>query len=372
MNKFSIASLLTLCAFFSAFAQRDFRPGFVILNSGDTLLGKVDFTKERILSTKCKFQTRDGELREYTPNQILGYRFNDGKYFVSKQVDGESVFLEFLLNGEVDLYRRKVKNGKNHRYYLEKEKEPLAEVPYSEKYVSSPGSNVKRLYRSTLHYGVLKHYMSSSEHIDSKIDNVKKPGYDNLINLVQDYHNTVCEDEECIVYSRVLPKGRVFLGVNSGVSRYVREQGVSPSYVFDPGLSVFVWLPRQNEKVYLESGLHFYQYEGESFNVGRYVTEKYSFVKIPLMINYFSNYKKVGPIIGGGLSIFGSTGNTQGGLGFRYALKGGLTFSLTNGGRINLTYKREFGLPGDLDDFDLSDSQFNTVNLAVLFKLKKD
>ena len=68
------------------YAQTDFRPGYVITNSNDTLYGEIDYRGDRLMSEVCKFRSNGRDIVEYTPYDIAAYRFTDSKYFVESYV----------------------------------------------------------------------------------------------------------------------------------------------------------------------------------------------------------------------------------------------------------------------------------------------
>jgi len=83
----------------SAMGQSDFRPGYLITSQVDTLQGQIDLRSELEMGQSCKFREDDkGLVREYTPEEILAYRFVDNKYFISKKLDSVTVFLEYIAN----------------------------------------------------------------------------------------------------------------------------------------------------------------------------------------------------------------------------------------------------------------------------------
>jgi hypothetical protein len=82
------------------YAQNDFNPGYVITIKGDTLFGKIDYRGDLYMKSICRFMTAENTINEYTPHDILAYRFIDSKYYISREVDGKSVFLEYLIKGK--------------------------------------------------------------------------------------------------------------------------------------------------------------------------------------------------------------------------------------------------------------------------------
>src|SRR5690606_24112075 len=111
-------------ALFNVSAQSDFRPGYVITNSFDTIQGFVDYRGEIRSMKVCTFkESMEAPSKEFLPGNIYGYRFNTGKFFVSKEINtkelNDTVFVEFLLKGISNLYY--YAGGDYNAYFLESE-----------------------------------------------------------------------------------------------------------------------------------------------------------------------------------------------------------------------------------------------------------
>lgn len=90
-------------------AQSDFRDGYFVKNDNDTIFGLIDYRGNKANAKKCVFKKDiDSVKRVYNPDEINSFRFFDSKYYVSKTliVDDktEQLFLEYLINGIVDMY----------------------------------------------------------------------------------------------------------------------------------------------------------------------------------------------------------------------------------------------------------------------------
>ena len=95
--------------FIKSYSQSDFRNAYVITNENDTIKGFIDYKGNNSNARKCLFRKKeDGEILEFSPEQIKSYRFLNGKYYVSKSIQNkdkiESKFLEYLIDGIVDIY----------------------------------------------------------------------------------------------------------------------------------------------------------------------------------------------------------------------------------------------------------------------------
>ena len=115
-------------------AQTYFKPGYVIKSVDDTLFGEVDYRGGIRMSRTCTYRHNSKDsVRHFSPEEILGYRFPESKYYISKEVDGKKVFLEFLIKGRVNVYYLKDERDGDH-YYIEKDSLGFAEIPYKEEY----------------------------------------------------------------------------------------------------------------------------------------------------------------------------------------------------------------------------------------------
>ncbi|WP_016775860.1 hypothetical protein [Anaerophaga thermohalophila] len=170
-------------------AQTDFRPGYIIKNTGDTLNGDIDYRGDLLMSRLCKFRDKENIIKDYSPNDIIAFRFIDGKYYVSREINDRRVFLEYLIKGKVNIYYMRDENGDH--YYLDKEDVKLTEIPYEEgiKYIDDK----QVFYESKKHIGLLNYFMQDAPEFQSRIQSLKKPEHQTLIKLAEDYHNAVCE-----------------------------------------------------------------------------------------------------------------------------------------------------------------------------------
>ncbi len=256
-------------------AQTDFRPGYIIKNSSDTIYGEIDYRGDLLMSSICKFKS-ENVIKEYSPYDITAFRFIDSKYYLSKEVNGTNVFLEYLIKGKVSIYY--MRNDKGDHYYLDKENVRLTEIPYEEgiKYVDDK----QVFFETTKHIGLLNYYMQDAPEIQSRIQNVKKPEHKNLIKLAEYYHNAVCEGEKCIIYEKKQPFLKVNLEAVAGVVNFENVEDLNDKYYFQSGVIAHFWMPRTNEKIYFKTGFLYSQVEqyGESKN----------YIKIPIHIGFLA------------------------------------------------------------------------------------
>jgi hypothetical protein len=195
-------------------AQNDWKPGYIIENSGDTIYGFIDNRDSKSISRRCYFRKEEtGETKIFVPIDIAGFRFNDGKFFVSKIIEsGDStrrIFLEFIIHGKADIFHYK---DEEDYYFIEKEGQMYSLKNTSENWKK----NMKEYKHEKKEYlGVLNVLMQDAD-MQPEINNCIL-GTRSLINLAKEYHERVCSGEQCIIYEKK-EKIRVKWGLHFGES----------------------------------------------------------------------------------------------------------------------------------------------------------
>jgi len=116
-------------------AQSNFKPGFIVNNTGDTIYGSIDYRGNMFMGEYCIFKDSNNVKHKYTSQDILAYRFIDNRYFVSREINNKKVFLEYLVKGKISfLYLKdlsgeiiilKKKDFKLLKYLMKKESDML-------------------------------------------------------------------------------------------------------------------------------------------------------------------------------------------------------------------------------------------------------
>jgi len=273
-------------------AQTDFRPGYIINKSGDTLSGQIDYRGDLFMSSLCRFKEADNTIKEYSPNDIEAYRFIDSKYYVSKEINKTIFFLEYLIKGKINIYYLRDETGDH--YYLDKEDVKLTEIPYEEgiKYVDD-----KQVYfETTKHIGLLNYYMQDAPEFQTRIQTIKKPGHQNLIKLAEEYHNAVCKGEKCVIYEKSVPPVRIIPEMIGGVIKYSTIEHLNDKFYTHTGIIGHIWMPRTSEKLYFRTGVLFSQ-----LNIDN---EKSNFFKIPCQLEFIYPKGIFRPRIAYGLNFY--------------------------------------------------------------------
>lgn len=303
-------------------AQTDFRPGYIVKASGDTIFGQIDYRGDLLMSSVCRFKGSDSTIIEYSPFDIVGFRFIDSKYFISEKINEKKVFLEYLIKGKVNIYYMRDDNGDH--YFLDKEGLGLIELPYQEgiKYVD--GKQV--FFETKLHIGILNYYMQDAPEIQNQIQTIKKPGHQYLIQLAEDYHNAVCLDEKCIIYAKSIPFIKILPEITFGVTIYSNVEDLENKIYIQPGLIGHLWMPRSSEKMYFRTGMLFSRLD--------YGTIKCNYFKIPCQLEYINPKGIFKPRIA---------------YGFNFYIPGYYSVSLNVGGNLKLSEQLYLGATTDFE-----------------------
>jgi len=279
-------------------AQTFFKPGYVIKSDGDTLFGEVDYRGGIRMSRVCTYRHNSKDsVRHFSPEEILGYRFPESKYYISKEVDGKKVFLEFLIKGRVNVYYLKDERDGDH-YYIEKDSLGFAEIPYKEEFKVK--DQQEYLSKSTRHFGLLSYYMQDANGLQQEILSLKKPGHQNLITLVKDYHNAVCEGDKCIIYAKKLPPFKVGFEVTGGIISITDP--ILGHYKFSQaGIMAHIWMPMISENLFFKTGILLQT--GVLLKPADYSGLDYDGTQIPIQVEYVYPHGIIRPKFAIGTSL---------------------------------------------------------------------
>ena len=260
--------VLLLFSSSTVWAQRDYRKGYIITNQQDTVYGWIDYRGDIRNAKICSFkQTENGQATDYTPSDIAAYRFNDSKFYISKNIGNpdapKQIFLEYLVNGLAKLYYYRDDNTNDH-YYIENEGK-FMELKIDEKEVEIDGKTQIKTMKT--YVGILKATLNVWD-MRNEIDNARLE-HSSLINIAKNYHQYACTDgSECIIYEkkkplmalRIAPVVGVDLSIlkmqefDSDRIRYnlPKTYKPDPSTNFTVGVNLNFSMPRINEKIFLQ------------------------------------------------------------------------------------------------------------------------
>lgn len=325
IRKLFLFAFICLPGFSGIFAQSDFRPGYVITSGGDTIYGEIDYRGDMMMGGLCRFRTDEGSTIEYSPYQLSAFRFTDSKYFISHEVEGKMVFLEFLISGRLNVFY--VRDEEGEHYFVEKDGTGFSELPYEERIIYEGN----RFYETTSrnHQGILRYYMKDAPSMGERINEFGEPQHKNLISLAKDYHNLVCTDESCIIYEKKLPAMKFVPELSGGISRYY-DSDIAARPFYREGIIMHLWLPRQNERLFLRTGVLYQQMEIDERTLNTFI--------LPLQLEYNFQHSRIHPSLSYGMFIYSPvwvTVETEVGIG------------------VNLTRSLEFSLHAGMEFYEL-------------------
>ena len=306
-------------------AQTDFRAGYIVKENNDTLIGEIDYRGDLKMGETCKFRVNDkGKEIKYSPNDIVEYRFNESKYFVSKELNGKKTFLEFLIKGQINIYY--LRNDSGDHYFLEKDGANIIEIPYEEgiRYKD----DIPYFYKTTKHIGILNYYMQDAPGFQSRIAKIGKPEHESLIKLAEDYHRKVCKNGACIIYEKKLPLLKFNIEIGGGIVNYQNADDINDKKkYFQVGLLSHFWMPRVSEKMYFRTGVLYSKIDANNV--------KKSIYKIPIQIEYIYPKGIIRPIMAFGINMYSPTYQSV-------ALMGGLNIKLNKSIYFGVYYDIDF------------------------------
>lgn len=318
-------------------AQTEFRPGFIITNKNDTIYGEIDFRNDKFMSEKCRFKNDNGDITVFTPDELSGYRILNSKYLVSRTINGQLTFLEFLISGQINIYYKYDLSGSH--YYLEKAGSEIIEMPYREEIFEKDG--LQYLTKSKDHIGLLAYYMRDAPKMQSEIYRIDKPNHSNLINLAEDYHNAVCKDQKCIIYEKKMRPVKLEIEVQGGIVKLTKA-GTKNRFDYDhiknqyyqSGIIFHISSSMISEKYMLKTGLQYSKYKGsDSYGT----IENIDIINIPLGIEYLYPRGAIRPDFEAGVNIYHIPDNDF----FAFSFGAGLNIKIINPVSLTVTYNME-------------------------------
>jgi len=185
------------------YAQTEIKEGYIITNNNDTLHGYIEKDSHLKSAYQCVFKKdlNANDVIRYAPGEIFAYGYNGEKFFISREIKWkdstkEILFLEYLINGIVDIYY--CKNNEGEHYFLDSEKTGFIELTGGKNEIDGKYSDY--IVKNTNHIGLLRLAFADRPDFFNQINNVSV-NHNSLINVGEKYHNLVCTDEKCIIYS---------------------------------------------------------------------------------------------------------------------------------------------------------------------------
>ncbi|MEJ2595309.1 MAG: hypothetical protein P8100_09340, partial [bacterium] len=220
-------------------SQDNFRPGYITISAGDTLIGAIEHLEWQTTPGKIAFLEDSGSVPVvYTPETISSFGFS-GNIYRSWKVDitdmpkseinaqygplpvtvNQTVFLRLLFEGELSLYQFKDARDINHFYIRIPGELPVELIFF--KYREA--ENGQRIIRTNTKYkGQLFYYLHSCNVMQDEINQTKYEA-DDLIALLNAYSRCkkvqptyTAELDDPLTAQR--KRKRIKMGIYAGVS----------------------------------------------------------------------------------------------------------------------------------------------------------
>lgn len=285
-----------------SFAQADFREGYIINISNDTVPGFISNKGNLKTLKKCRFKPHlDADFIDYSPQDIHAFRIFDGGYYVSMEIDrdgeNERFFIEKLVEGIIDVYYFSALN--DGFYLMQTEDGKTYELKNSKIEVTNDEGTYVRDKKEYVY--ALRYLMQDSPKSVRKLDNLSYSS-NSIIDIAQYYHNDVCDDYECIVYTKERIKAKLSVGLHAGyavssMTVFDNEftKNLNKDYSSSRNIEFGVFLnfldPNISERFSVQLGLLFQ----EGFYVADQSSMELFYMKIPFALKYTYPGKKILP-----------------------------------------------------------------------------
>jgi hypothetical protein len=342
----------------SLFSQPNFKPGYLISNKNDTIVGLIDSRGNVKNSKICRFKKdKDSEITVYKPYEIKAYRLSEeGRFYVSYIImsngSTKEIFAEYLMDGIVDLY-----------FYQDTEPHYLLQNSDGDVYELKNGLTKEELregktqnIRSNNYVGLLKACFKDQPSLFKDID-IMKLSQSSLVDISVRYHDLSCTEGKCIVYSKPKPpvsfETSVFFGPDfriasfGGTGRPLTLSEYKYRNGYRIGILSVVTAPKLTDRFFLQLG---YTYFKSDLSAGNLTPNKVSKVVSEMAlkgstigINSVYRYPrgKFRPFVSAGIS-FNSIKVVND---FNYLL---LDYDVVEDWSYSQNYKSAFGFGGSL------------------------
>lgn len=289
----------------SSNGQEEFVAGHIINYKGDTTQGYLYYGSPKSNANFClfKYSQNDDEVLKLKPGDIKAFRFQDSKYYVSRELDQGDVsgkyFLEYLLDGVIEIYF--LAHPFRDYFFIEKDG-TFIELSDEKRVVRlENGEYVNQYVRPFT--GVLNFIMKDAPELSKEIEKISF-NHRSIIDLGRKYHDITCTNgESCLVYyrdqRRLYDNGLKFqLGAYVGYSQTKREVlwDQVRKYIY-PAISLNV---SSKWRTSGQLDLQYHSYEVEN---GEQILSA-DFIKILLSMNYeFVDLAKFRPYLRVGASL---------------------------------------------------------------------
>ncbi len=232
MRYFIITLFFLSVSFPRAFAQSDFTEGYIVTKNNDTIQGYIEYLSWSDNPKRITFKsTFSGQPNLYTPAEIVSFYVkssneyyrgliagidyspheiskmqdyqSDADFFKDYQLTPDTVFLQTLIRGKVNLFYYKDTNDKSH-FFIEKDSSGIKELEYQQYMVQGKVKYLKG-YRV-----VLKDYLRECASLFPEIERVNY--FKGQITKITDKYNNCASSGN--IYTKGSRKEKLSFRVN--------------------------------------------------------------------------------------------------------------------------------------------------------------
>lgn len=293
------------------FAQRDFRPGYYISLTNDSIPVLVQYKTSKASSKKFVYkETKKGVIKSFSPGEIVAYGFLGGRRFITRTVKTEKIFKQKVFIEQIVSGKSMSLLHLGSDYYVEKDSlyrlVKTKDIPASN--AATADVRTTRPYIGTMNYLVYDCQLKADE---------IKYGETGLSGLVSDYNK--CKNSSVINYKAAVPATAIHWQLFTGVDKSKLMVDDLPKDAFKNSVSVVfggsidLSMPRRYDKILFSTEV-LYTYKVYKSHEERDVpsaydqkidqTFKIKFLRIApaIRINLFSENKT--PYIKAGFSYY--------------------------------------------------------------------
>ena len=273
--RIQFAFLFTITALQCSFAQDLYKEGVLVKQNADSLKGYVKIDEARNHSQFCDFKPAlDAEAERFLPTDLLSYRILEGKYYVSYEVDGIRVFLEYIVDCELDFFHFQ-DGSKGDRYFARVGSKSLVELKYEKQ---ARYDNGRRYYVEDKSFiGTLSVLTKEQPGLTGRIERMDKPGHKNLLKLSEEYHMLAGSDTEYLDFDNTPPKKLIVViqgGATQPFANWAIDEKLSHRI---GGTYLLAQAFDRNERLFVGVGVEYWNF----FNIGeRLIAIPISFYRI--------------------------------------------------------------------------------------------
>jgi len=313
--------------------SQDFRRGYIIKNSKDSISGLVKYGAEKKNTAHSVFKEPGKSKVSFSPDDIVAYGFYGDKQYISMEIPsmkGKKVFVKVLSKGPINLYE--------YRSIFLVKKDSLMELPLPKSKTVETESGMRtrqdNTYKGLLNFLVSDCKMSAD---DSKYDEK------DLTNLINNYNR--CKGVEPI-YKKPRPIFKMNYSAFAGYTSSNMTMDMFGPVTFNPsksitgGVAIELSSPRIFDKVlFIVEGWYvkgFYQSYTKTSSgsdvVHSDIIMDFTSIKLPIGFRYNFLKENSTPYIKGGLMVSFLTGSSITTIQERETTAGTVTTSESYGG----------------------------------------